>query len=223
MKSSIEPVPHDRSNSKHLTDWRLYAAAGAAALAAGSAADAAIIYTDPTVKPTSIGHSAGISYLRIGSGRLLIDAASSLGHEELASWRTNGKFFRANGSLVSGAFPNAKNYNLNAPIGGGVAVPGVGLHWTSTGGKKYGNFQGGQPGFIGFELANGDLGWLRVEVTADDQNVTAIDWAYNDVAGAPINAGQTSSAVPEPSALGLLALGSAGVLAWRRRRTAPAR
>jgi hypothetical protein len=36
-----------------LTDWRLYAAAGAAALAASSAADAAIIYATPAVPPTA--------------------------------------------------------------------------------------------------------------------------------------------------------------------------
>ncbi len=49
--------------------------------------------------------------------------------------------------------------------------------------------------------------------------------AYNTVAGEAINAGQTSAAAPstpEPAstALALLAMGSAGVLAWRRTRAA---
>ena len=51
--------------------------------------------------------------------------------------------------------------------------------------------------------------------------MTVIDWAYNDVADALINAGEGAPAVvPEPSTMtmALLAAGSVGVLAWRRRR-----
>lgn len=54
---------------------------------------------------------------------------------------------------------------------------------------------------------------------------TVIYGAYNAVAGQAINAGQTSDsggATPEPAstALSLLAIGAAGVLAWRRTRAA---
>jgi hypothetical protein len=86
-------------------------------------------------------------------------------------------------------------------------------------------------GFAGVKFQTGGqthFGWIRLE-WQDTNNVpinfpnklTAIDWAYNDVAGAPIFAGEgLPQAVPEPStmALALLAAGSAGVLAWRRRR-----
>jgi hypothetical protein len=69
-----------------------------------------------------------------------------------------------------------------------------------------------------------DYGWVRLVYTVGlnglPNSVTAVDWAYDD-SGAPIAAGDTgSSSAPEPSAfaMGLLALGAAGVTALRRRR-----
>jgi LPXTG-motif cell wall-anchored protein len=67
---------------------------------------------------------------------------------------------------------------------------------------------------------------MHFQVTLDGSGfptqLEVISWAYNDVAGAPIEAGQTTEvgATPEPStaALGLLALGAAGILALRKRR-----
>ena len=87
----------------------------------------------------------------------------------------------------------------------------------------FGQFPNGEPGFAGIRFTTGPgnphLGWIRLSVSISELSavsVTAIDWAYNDVVGAPINAG----AIPEPSikSMMLVALGSAGVLAWRRRR-----
>jgi hypothetical protein len=70
------------------------------------------------------------------------------------------------------------------------------------------------------------LGWVRIRLRDTNSDgwadtVTAVDWAYNSVAGAPILAGDTG-ATPEPGtkAMVLLALGAAGVLALRRRRNA---
>jgi hypothetical protein len=223
MKSSIEPVPHDRTNSKHLTDWRLYAAAGAAALAAGSAADAAIIY-GTTANATHVSSSAEVkSQFPIGNAHASAIHGTSGGESNFAIL-AGGQFF-VEGSGFRG-FPLLDNFPLNAAIGGKIKSANA---WVagSSGGPRYGNFANNLTGFAGLELSNGDLGWLRLKVTSNGDGgadaIKAIDWAYNDTPGAPINAGQTSSAVPEPSALGLLAMGSAGVLAWRRRRTAPAR
>src|SRR5262249_7514001 len=91
--------------------------------------------------------------------------------------------------------------------------------------RSRGNFAKGVTGFAGFRFATGSIavaqpqfhyGWIRLRW--DDsvieryksfaQFFTVIDWAYNDVVGAPIHVGDTQ-AVPEPNTL-LLTLVGAG-------------
>ncbi len=95
-----------------------------------------------------------------------------------------------------------------------------------------GTWASNQQGFAGVKFKQGGqdhFGWIQLKWQFDTagfpfqvpNSITAIDWAYNDVAGESINAGQTT-AVPEPGSLALLALGSVGVLAWRRRLKASA-
>jgi MYXO-CTERM domain-containing protein len=89
-----------------------------------------------------------------------------------------------------------------------------------------GQFDSGDLGFIGFRFNNGNgdqYGWVRVKFANRapiDYDFWLIDYAYADP-GEPIRAGQTSSdeMVPEEGSLGWLALGAAGVLAWRPRRS----
>ncbi len=109
-------------------------------------------------------------------------------------------------------------FPANAIIGGDIAFNGVHLDDLARNAST----------ILGFEAPNGDFGWLRVKVS--DRNadgfidqIAIIDDAYNNVAGASILAGQTSSSSPTPEpdtkSLALLAAGAAGVLAFRRRRT----
>jgi hypothetical protein len=63
-------------------------------------------------------------------------------------------------------------------------------------------------------------GWIRVDIDRAAAKFVVKDWAYDD-SGAAILAGDTGNGfVPEPGTLGLLAAGSAGLVAMRRRRKA---
>lgn len=86
------------------------------------------------------------------------------------------------------------------------------------------DFTSGSPGFIGFAFDAGGTelyGWANVTFDVGfNGSATINEWAYENM-GNSIMVGQTSSmsaAVPEPSSLGMLALGACGLAAWRRRR-----
>ena len=98
-----------------------------------------------------------------------------------------------------------------------------------------GQFENGEVGFIAFKFNSGSgdqYGWVRIKMGQCVQDFSLIDYAYADP-GEPIRAGQKSSdeMVPEESndiapqegSLGALALGAAGLLAWRKSRSRAAR
>jgi protein with PEP-CTERM/exosortase system signal len=75
-------------------------------------------------------------------------------------------------------------------------------------------------GFVGFRFNGGagqQFGWARITMDgAPENNFTLVDYAFADP-GERITAGQTT--VPDSGgSLGLLAIGFAGLLAWRFRR-----
>lgn len=73
--------------------------------------------------------------------------------------------------------------------------------------------------FIGLEFpinATSHFGWVRVSIDNAAGTFVINDWAYNDVPGEGLRAGQ----IPEPGTLGLLAAGAAGLAAMRRRLAA---
>ncbi len=86
--------------------------------------------------------------------------------------------------------------------------PGFGGAWLGLSNAFLGwqvDIPGGSPHFS----------WVRLSVD-NNLNLTLHDYAVESEANTPIRAGQT--AVPEPGSLALLALGAAGLLAWRRAR-----
>ena len=84
-------------------------------------------------------------------------------------------------------------------------------------------------GYVGFRFDNGrgfQYGWARVNMAGarKKNGFKLIDYAYADP-GESITAGQTSNDEPgsEEGSLGWLALGAAGLMAWRQRRSKAAR
>lgn len=82
-------------------------------------------------------------------------------------------------------------------------------------------------GFIGFKFNVGNgtqYGWARIKtiVGEPDNKIAVEDYAWADP-GEPILTGQKGEAepgaVPDAGSLGALALGGAGLLAWRKRRS----
>ena len=94
---------------------------------------------------------------------------------------------------------------------------------------NYGHWNRGDTGFVAFKFDAGagiQYGWARVRIEGNPPRTgdfTVIDYAYGDP-GDQLSAGQTSTAgvtkqIPSQGSVGLLALGAAGLLAWRQKRT----
>ena len=191
-------------------NWTAFGAATGSALAMASSASASIIYTHPANPVTA--EIPGLPPNHPGPLNSRNSAAFSVGPGHFRIFVSQ--------SASSSSFPGGTRGQAGL-LGLGGAAPAEEL------------FAAGATHLVPVSAA-GDNGWIRIEVfngpngLADE--IEAIDWAYNSVAGGPITPGQESggggggSSTPEPStaAMALLAAGSAGVLAWRRRRVAGA-
>jgi len=89
---------------------------------------------------------------------------------------------------------------------------------------------GGQSGYMGIKFdfapqgqsAEFHYGWIDFSVNEAGNELTLNSWAYEDVEGKAIAAGDTGSPVPVPGSLALLASGATGLAALRRRKSAAA-
>jgi hypothetical protein len=119
-----------------------------------------------------------------------------------------------------------------APIGEGKAIPGsvVGPVFTQGLATFFGggHFRGGAHDLLGFQFGtshNRYNGWLGIEINQSAGVVDVVDYAYEACKGDSISAGATSggascspaSSTSEPNMLVLLALGAAGLTAFRLR------
>jgi len=102
---------------------------------------------------------------------------------------------------------NANDFSRNFDLG--VAVQP---------GPPTGEWVGATNAFLGMMVdvpnSSPHFGWVRLSVD-DDLGITLHDFAVESDSEKAILAG---AGIPEPGSLGLLALGAAGLLAWRKRR-----
>jgi PEP-CTERM motif-containing protein len=214
------------SNSR----WAAYATAGAAtALAAVNTAEADIHWSGPVNEQIQGTFGLG-NFDRVyfeldapGNSFGLIHIMASSGSAEGVA-----RFFASNtyyGNPIAGAFAGffAAGFNYVSKLASGNNISANSFNTASFGTMA---FRGGYPneqwkdpgiGFIGFRFDSGSgtqYGWIRIDMSGVPLNsMTIIDYAFADP-GEAILAGQ----IPEPGSLALLALGGAGLVAWRKRR-----
>lgn len=213
--------------------WAAYATAGAAsALAAATTAEADIHYSGPVNQIVPAQESVTHTF-NLDNGAMLqfLNAAVTNGSSSPVPGYGIA-LFRLRGAAVSNQFEGIAVTNFRYPdklasdfnlSGGAFANFNGALFATLAFGKGYANskFKAAGVGFIGFRFNGGagvEYGWARVNMQgATGNGFTIVDYAWADP-GTPIRTGQTSAAIPEPSSIGLLAAGAAGLALWRRRR-----
>jgi hypothetical protein len=155
---------------------------------------------------TGIGQPPTLLLDNQKSSLLKLSASNSLNYKPGANntWRTLGGL----------RLHTATSNNTIGRVPLGLWNPGPNATTTGFAGAAFAKTSAGAP----------HLSWLQFKLTTDSKNrtnsLTLIDWAYQSVPGASIHVGSKgSTSVPEPSTLGLMALGAAGITALRRRRS----
>lgn len=124
--------------------------------------------------------------------------------------------------VVQGEGLYLQNLATNALVGPGTQLRSTNIFVTMAGNIDFATgFTLNQPGQFGFSFSGTGgtyFGWgsLVIDGTPTGQGFKITEAYYNTAPGVGINVGAVP--VPEPSSMALLAVGAAGVTAWRARR-----
>ncbi len=207
--------------------WASYAAAGVVATAVGAnTAEAEIVHVEVGLPDGNIGLDTGTQYFDLsGQFDLAIRHARTFyanGDNAFAYASIYDSLSSAFGSIVGfTATQNGTAFSYASNLDQGVLVNSASsfAYAAFLGyGSGYPNSQFvGKGGFIGFAFNNGtQFGWARFTnvIGAPTNTYILEEYAFTSTPGQEIAVGQ----VPEPTSLGLLALGAVGLLANRRKR-----
>ena len=195
-------------------------------LAAGAAAGAAGVGTSEVQGQIVYSGPYPINISQFGSLNLDLDEYGASPDIKLKNYVFNGNYMGATVLVAPGQLVLSNNsypFYVSA-LSSGDLIDATTVGPVFYGSMAYANdpnseFNNTPDGYIGLSFPSGAnlfYGWVRVAVDRSAGTFLVKEWAYNSVSGAEIRAGQ----IPEPSTLGMLAAGSAGLIAMRRRKKA---
>lgn len=195
-------------------------AAAGAGMGLANQADAAIVWSG-AVNINIPSTTAGI-YLNVVTN--VAGTAAGTPGWDFNPWSSSGLGLFNPAAPAGGVYVNATAGGTNAlNLPAGTLISGASLFGSNSSASNAQWALNSSNNLIGFRFqneANANLthyGWVRISLgaTAGGQPRAIVEYAYNNVAGEGINAGDNG--VPTPGVASMLAIGAAG-LAGRRRR-----